>query len=138
VPSVAGSFGPLEVRRAVADVDGQPAGGAEHHLLQRLGLATMVVAASTPGLTSCRSRCLATPRAQPGRTAMGSLNGTELANPAGDTLEETSRGPSVASSGSGPPCTWRFRSAPLRTFPMVRTTSLEPATFFGLAHAGSL
>jgi len=31
-----------------------------------------------------------------------------------------------------------FVPAPLRTVLMVRTTSLEPATFFGLAHAGSL
>jgi hypothetical protein len=31
-----------------------------------------------------------------------------------------------------------FVPASLRTIPRVRTTSLEPATFFGLAHAGSL
>jgi hypothetical protein len=49
------------------------------------------------------------------------------------------RRPSVASSGSGPtPHLPFFVPAPLRTVPMARTTSLEPATFFGLAHAGSL
>jgi hypothetical protein len=68
-----------------------------------------------------------------------SLKGTGLANLAGDTPEEI-----IAATERG---IQRIRAtphlpfsvpAPLRTVPMVRTTSLEPATFVGLAHAGSL
>ena len=67
-----------------------------------------------------------------------SLKGTGLATWPATPWRRSSRRPSVASSGSGAPRTCRFVPAPLRTVPMVQTTSLEPATFFGLAHAGSL
>jgi hypothetical protein len=61
-----------------------------------------------------------------------------LANLVGDTLEAI-----IAAAERG---IQRIRTtphlpfvpAPLRTVPMVRTTPLEPATFVGLAHAGSL
>jgi hypothetical protein len=78
------------------------------------------------------------PELNPVEQLWASLKGTGLANLAGDTLEEIIAASSVASSGSGPPRTCRFRSWPLRTVPMLSTTSLGPATFFGLAHAGSL
>ena len=78
------------------------------------------------------------PRAQPGRIAVGQPQRTELANLAGDTLEKIIAAAERGIQRIRAPCTCRFRSAPLRTVPMVRTTSLEPATFFGLAHADSL
>jgi hypothetical protein len=62
-----------------------------------------------------------------------------LVGDTGDTLEEI-----IAAAERG---LQRIRAtlaaavvapAPLRTVPLVRTTSLEAATFFGLAHAGSL
>jgi len=62
-----------------------------------------------------------------------------LANLVGDTLEEI-----IAAAQRGiqrirpTPRSPFFVPAPLRTVPLVRTTSLEAASFVGLAHAGSL
>jgi hypothetical protein len=63
----------------------------------------------------------------------------ELANLAGESLDDV-----VAAAERGiqriqrtPHLAFSFLRQ-LRTVPVVRTTSLEPATFSGLAHAGSL
>jgi hypothetical protein len=44
----------------------------------------------------------------------------------------------VASSGSGPPRTCRFRSCATADCPYGENHVIRTATFFGLAHAGSL
>jgi hypothetical protein len=67
-----------------------------------------------------------------------SRKGTELANLAGDTLEEVIAAAERGIQRIRPPRSCRFVPASLRTVPTVRTTSLEAATFVGLAHAGSL
>jgi hypothetical protein len=73
------------------------------------------------------------------RPLWANLKDTELANLVGDTLEKI-----IAAAEGG---IQRIRATPNLPFsflrrcgpsPVVRTTSLEPATFVGLAHAGSL
>jgi hypothetical protein len=78
------------------------------------------------------------PKLNPVGPLWASLKGTGLAILVGDTLEEIIAAAERGIQRIRPPRTYRFRSCALRTVPMVRTTSLEPATFFGLAHAGSL
>jgi hypothetical protein len=78
------------------------------------------------------------PELNPVEPLWASLNGTELANLAGDTLEEIIAAAERGIRGSGPPRTCRSRSCATADRPCGENTSLEPATFVGLAHAGSL
>jgi hypothetical protein len=84
------------------------------------------------------SRWPATPELNPVGPLWASLNGTELANLAGDTLEEIIAAAERGIRGSGPPRTCRFRSCATADCPYGENRLTGTATFFGLAHAGSL
>jgi hypothetical protein len=80
----------------------------------------------------------ATPELNPVGPLWASLNGTELTNLAGDTLEEIIAAAERGIRGSGPPRTCRFRSCATADCPYGENHLTGTATFFGLAHAGSL
>jgi hypothetical protein len=62
-----------------------------------------------------------------------------LVGDTGDTLEEIiAAAERWHPADPAHPALAVFVPAPLRTVPLVRTTSLEAASFVGLAHAGSL
>ena len=72
------------------------------------------------------------PELNPVEALWANLKGVELANLAGDTLEESSRRPRVASRGSGPPTIWPSRSCATAACPCGEPTtmSLEGANIF--------
>jgi hypothetical protein len=78
------------------------------------------------------------PELNPVGRLWASLNGNELANLAGDTLEEIIAAAERGIRGSGPPRTCRFRSRATADCPYGENHLTGTATFFGLAHAGSL
>ena len=78
------------------------------------------------------------PELNPVEPLWANLNGTELANLAGDTLEEILVAVERGIRGSGPPRTCRCRSCATADCPHGENHVTGTAAFVGLAHAGSL
>jgi hypothetical protein len=78
------------------------------------------------------------PELNPVEALWSSLKGVELANLAGDTMEESSRQPSVASSGSAIPTTWPTRSCVTAACPCSDHVTGRGEPLLGLRNCAGL